>query len=282
MWAIAVHGGAKDVTPGQEDANREGCLRALSAGAAVLSSGGSAEDAVEAAVRVLESEPTFNAGRGSAQNELGEIEMCAALMEGRDHKMGAVTVVRDVEHPISIARRMLEETPVLLAGEGARRYAAARDLIGALASRDAAGERAGHDTVGCVARDGNGHFAVGTSTGGLDGAPKGRIGDSPLPGAGFYVDDMIGEVVFSGDGEEIARKILAARVIFGAPLAGMEAAVSAAVGQVAAMGAEAGGLALAQNGDLAWAHNSREFPVAYMSGEAPHPQYFLRTDHGEA
>ena len=126
-WALIVHGGAKEIAPEQEEANRHGCLEALAAGQAILEQGGSAVDAVEAAIRILESDPTFNAGYGSDLNADGEVEMDAALMDGSSLALGAVAAIQGVRHPISVARRMLSETPTLLVGEGARRFAAAQD-----------------------------------------------------------------------------------------------------------------------------------------------------------
>ena len=285
-WAIVVHGGAKDIVAEQEDANRRGCLEAVSVGQAILARGGSAVDAVEAAIRVLESDPTFNAGYGSDLNAAGEVEMDAALMDGSSLAIGAVAAIQGVRHPISVARRMLGEPPTLLVGEGARRFAAAHgaelcdsgELIVPPQDGSAQG-RHEHDTVGCVALDSSGRIAAGTSTGGLDGTHPGRVGDSPLPGCGFYADDQVGGVAFSGDGECIARVLLAARVMQAlerdqAP----QCAAKASLLHLDRVGGEAGGIVLDRQGRVGWAHNSSHFAVAWMAGAMAAPSVRLRQD----
>ncbi|HWH23078.1 MAG TPA: isoaspartyl peptidase/L-asparaginase, partial [Allosphingosinicella sp.] len=213
-WTLIVHGGAKEIEPGEEGENRSGCLEALAAGRAILEAGGSALEAVEASVRVLESLPVFNAGHGSVLNAKGEVEMCAAIMDGRTLDIGAVAAIMGVRHPVSVAKSMLREAPILLAGEGAFMFA--RDNHAELcdpAELAAAAQEEGHDTVGAVALDANGNLAAGTSTGGLSGALKGRLGDSSLPGCGYYADNKIGAVALSGQGEEIARLAVAAQIM---------------------------------------------------------------------
>ena len=277
MWALILHGGAKEVEPEKEEANRRGCLNALKAGQAVLMSEGSAVDAVEAAIRILEADPTFNAGYGSALHANGQVEMCSAVMEGENFNVGAVAVIKGVRHPVSVAKAMLFDEPIFMAADGARQYAEQKglelcnpeDLISPEKKKEA------HDTVGCVALDIHGHIAVGTSTGGLDGAPPGRVGDSPDPGCGYYADDKIGAVAFSGDGEHIARKMLAARVIHslgGDP----DAALYNALKEVEQIDGEAGGIVVTPSGQFGWAHNSREFPVAMIKESDPVGRFYLR------
>ena len=111
MWAIILHGGAKEIEPQEVSAHKEGCHRALMAGRSILEGGGSAVDAVEAAIRELESDPTFNAGYGSALNADGQVEMCSAIMEGSEFNVGGVSIIRGVRHPISVARSMLHDEP---------------------------------------------------------------------------------------------------------------------------------------------------------------------------
>jgi beta-aspartyl-peptidase (threonine type) len=283
-WAIILHGGAKEIKPEEANAHRQGCLTALAAGRSVLQANGSAVDAVEAAIRELESDPTFNAGYGSALNSDGEVEMCSALMEGSEFNVGGVSVIRGVRHPISVARAMLHETEILLSGPGARRFAAERglelcdpdDLIAA--EEQKAKKTGSHDTVGCIALDMSGRLAVGTSTGGLDGSPVGRVGDSPQPGCGYYVDDKIGAVAFSGDGEHIARKMLAARVMHRLSLNDAQSALETALAHVADIGGEAGGIVLTPSGEFGWRHNSRDFAVALQSSEMDGPQAFTRKE----
>lgn len=217
-WAIIVHGGAKPWDQAEEHANREGIRQAVEAGAEVLHRGGSAIDAVETTIRVLEDLPVFNAGRGSVPNAAGQVEMCAGLMDGRDLSAGAVGVIRNVRNPICVARKLLSEKEVLVAGEGALMFAKENGLALAtdeelLAEKGKDAAEGAHDTVGAVALDIGGNLAAGTSTGGLTGAKVGGVGDSPLPGGGLYADNHIGAVSFSGDGETIARLALASRVM---------------------------------------------------------------------
>lgn len=278
MWALILHGGAKEISPEEEAPSRHGCLAAAEAGSAVLSRGGSAVDAVEAAVRVLEDDPTFNAGYGSALNEDGEVEMCSAVMEGGSYRVGAVSAIRGVRHPVSVARALLDDEAILLTAEGARRFAAAKnlelcdpaDLISPKQKKES------HDTVGAIALDELGRLAVATSTGGLDGCRAGRVGDSPQPGCGYYVDAKLGAVAFSGDGEHIARMMLAARVIHNFSRMAPLAALGSALRDVEHIDGEAGGIALTPEGEFAWAHNSPHFAVCYASSEMPAPAVYLR------
>jgi beta-aspartyl-peptidase (threonine type) len=285
-WALIVHGGAKEMEPGEEQDNRSGVIEAVRAGTAVLEQGGAAIDAVEAAIRVLEDLPVFNAGRGSALNEAGEIEMCSGLMDGRDLSVGAVGAIRNVRHPVSVAKRLLPEKEVLLVGEGALLFAKAEGLetvpseaLMTQTRRDALEQM--HDTVGAVAMDTGGNLAAGTSTGGLTGARVGRIGDSPLPGNGLYADNHIGAVSFSGDGESITRVALAAQVMASIGKDGPEEAVRKAVEQLPGVGgasADGGGIAIAKDGRIGWAHNSPAFAVGYASSDSPGPRVFLKKD----
>jgi beta-aspartyl-peptidase (threonine type) len=284
MWAIILHGGAKEIEPEEVEAHRKGCLQALAAGRSVLQAYGSAVDAVEAAIRELESNPTFNAGYGSALNADGEVEMCSALMDGTEFNVGGVAVIQGVRHPISVARAMLHEQEILLSGPGAHRFAAERglelcdpdDLIAE--DEQKANKTGSHDTVGCITLDMSGRLAVGTSTGGLDGSPAGRVGDSPQPGCGYYADNRVGAVAFSGDGEHIARKMLAGRVMHRLSMNDPESALETALAHVADIGGEAGGIILTPSGEFGWRHNSRDFAVAYQSSEMEGPEAFTRKE----
>ncbi|GGC66288.1 asparaginase [Siccirubricoccus deserti] len=287
-WALILHGGAKDIAPEQEEANRAGCLTALTVGAAVLRRGGTALDAVEAAIRALEDDPTFNAGHGSVLNAKGEIEMDAAVMDGTTLDIGGVAAIQSVRHPVSVARLMLREAPTLLAAEGAARFAAERgaelcdpqDLI----PREPGGAatKGGHDTVGCVALDLDGDLAAGTSTGGLTGCLVGRVGDSPLPGCGLYADNGSGGVAFSGDGESIARTMLAARVIQSLEAGDMpQIAIEAALRRLERVGGEAGGIVLNRQGRIGWAHSSPHFAVAYVTSAMDWPRVHLHRSEEE-
>jgi beta-aspartyl-peptidase (threonine type) len=223
MITMIVHGGATEIPPQEEKAYREGCLAALSAGWKVLEREGSAVDAVEAALRVLESDPTFNAGYGGALTADGVVELDAALMEGADLRFGSVAAMKGARHPSSAARRLLDtQGPRLLVAEGAERFAREQQLelcdpaalITERQRKKLEEQRGGHhDTVGCVALDIHGLLATGASTGGLVGSPAGRVGDSPVPGGGLYADNQIGGCAFSGDGEKIAQLVLAKMLI---------------------------------------------------------------------
>lgn len=267
-WVILVHGGAKTIVPDAVAANRAGCLAAATAGAAVLRVGGDAIDAAEVAIRVLEDDPRFNAGNGSVRNADGEVEMDAALMDGATLDIGAVGAVRTIRNPIAAARALLREPAVLLVGEGAERFARDRGL--ALASSQEIATDTEHDTVGCVVRDARGHVAAATSTGGLHGTAAGRVGDSPLPGCGFYADDATGAVSFSGDGESIMRTLLAAHVMRALETGGAAAAADAALHRLARVGGEAGAIVIDAAGRIGIAHNSDHFALGLAtSATAP-------------
>lgn len=285
MWAIILHGGAKTIKPDKMAPNRAGCLRALEAGAEVLRARGGSVEAVEAAVKVLEDDNTFNAGRGSALNADGEAEMCAAVMEGAGLNVGAVAALKGVRHPVSVAGALLFEEPILLAGAGAHRLAAEKglqlcDRVELLLRKKGAAED--HDTVGCIALDIDGNLAVAVSTGGLDGSPPGRVGDSPQPGCGYYADNAIGAVCFSGDGEYIARMMLAARVMHGFDAVDPGKTVEAALAAMGRIGGEAGAIVLSADGTMGWAHNSSHFAVAYESSASAGPKVFLSKEEERA
>jgi beta-aspartyl-peptidase (threonine type) len=287
-WALIVHGGAKPWDSAEERANRDGIRQAVQAGAEVLRDGGGALDAVETAIRVLEDLPIFNAGRGSAPNEEGGIEMCAGLMDGRDLSAGAVGAIRQVRNPIGVARQLMAEKEVILVGEGALKFAmekgaplASDEELRAEKAKEMAAEGA-HDTVGAVAFDMGGNLAAGTSTGGLSGQKVGRIGDSPLPGSGLYADNHIGAVSFSGDGETIARLTLAARIMASLEDGlGMEEAIAKAVEKLPGTGgaeADGGGIGIGKDGTIGWAHNSPMFAVALQTSEMDEPKTYLKKE----
>jgi beta-aspartyl-peptidase (threonine type) len=281
-WALIVHGGAKEIEPGDEQANRDGMRQAAEAGRRVLSGGGSAVDAVECAIRMLETLPAFNAGIGSALNAAGGIEMCAGLMDGSDRSVGAVTVIRDVRHPISVARRLLPQKEILLAGEGALMFAREQQLElmeeNELRS-DAAPAQQEHDTVGAVALDREGHIAAATSTGGLTGSRVGRIGDSPQPGCGLYADDRIGGVSLSGDGETIARVVIASKIMNRLEKGEEpQVAIASALSELPEVGgeeADGGAIVITRDGRFGWSHNSPHFAVAYVDEQMDEPGVWL-------
>lgn len=269
-WVIMVHGGAKTIRPEREAANRQGCLAAVRAGQAVLEAGGCAVDAVVAAIRVLEDDPTFNAGYGSVLNADGDVECDAALMDGETLDIGAVAAVRRVRNPIDLAHALLRDAPVMLVGEGADRYAAEKGLAlcdPAELKPDILLADEACDTVGCVAYDLAGRLAVGASTGGLCDVRPGRVGDAPIPGCGLAAERGVGAVAFSGDGESILRLTLASRVMHDLETRGPATAAERAIAQIPRVGGEAGCIVLDRRGGAAMAHNSAHFAVGFASSE---------------
>jgi beta-aspartyl-peptidase (threonine type) len=233
MFAIAIHGGAgtlsrSDMSAGQEAEYRAGLDAALEAGYSRLASGGASLDAVVAAVRVLEDNPLFNAGRGAVLNRDGVAELDASLMDGRTLAAGAVTGLQHVKNPIDLARLVMEKSPhVMLVGAGAEEFAKSqgvemvpneyfrtparqnqleRSLRGALSREN---ELEAFGTVGAVALDLAGNLAAATSTGGMTGKRWGRIGDSPIIGAGTYANNDSCAVSATGHGEYFIRTVVA-------------------------------------------------------------------------
>jgi L-asparaginase / beta-aspartyl-peptidase len=215
--ALAVHGGAGPRPPRDEDPYREALAEALRAGWSALAVGG-ALAAAQAAVELLEDAPLFNAGRGSVLTAAGTVEMDAAIASGADLRVGAVACVTRVRNPVALARAVMDRTPhVLMAGRGAEALAVELDLelmkpawFVTPAARERHARRTrdagGGGTVGAVARDETGALAAATSKGGMPGQLPGRVGDSPLPGAGTYADARCA-VSATGDGEAVIRAV---------------------------------------------------------------------------
>jgi beta-aspartyl-peptidase (threonine type) len=277
---IIVHGGAKTIPIEQHEAHREGCRRAAEAGWEVLAAGGSALDAAVTAIRALEADPTFNAGYGADLNIDGEVQLDAGLIEGTELRAGAVAFVQGVRHPISLARAILEDGEVLMAGDGA--YLFAKEKGVELCPKEALitaerlqewEEKAGgseNDTVGCVALDSEGRLAAGASTGGTGGTGgnrRGRVGDSPQLGCGFYADDELGGCSMTGDGEQIARVVLAKRVVdsLGGSKVPDEVMRDALRHLERRTQGEAGGIVLDRHGLIGWEHNSDHMAVAFRN-----------------
>src|SRR5690606_33541791 len=211
---VVVHGGAGAVPPARRPAHAAGCRLAAEAGLAILTGGGTALDAAMRAVEVLEDDPSFNAGTGACLAEDGSLELDASIMDGRDLRFGAVACLPPFKNPIRIARAVLDDgRHTLYAAEGAARFArehgfspadpasmiteAARvRLAQVLAGRGDGGWAGG--TVGAVACDASGNVAAATSTGGMVAKRGGRVGDTPLPGAGTFADDLAGACSATG------------------------------------------------------------------------------------
>ena len=226
--AILVHGGAWDIPAGERDAHQSGALAAVHLGFDLLRDGVSALDTVEAVVTLLEDDPALNAGTGSVLNRRGEAVLDASIMDGEDLRVGAVAAVRTILNPVRVARRVIDATrQVLLVGAGAEEFARQQGFEAIqpeelVVPREVTRLRehqarrrvvAPGDTVGAVALDREGRIAAAGSTGGTLGKRPGRVGDTPLPGAGLYVDSRIGGVACTGWGEGIARLSMARAVL---------------------------------------------------------------------
>jgi len=277
---LAVHGGAGTLRAAAMTAKRAARYRAalmaaLRAGYRVLAEGGTSLDGVVAAVAVLEDSPLFNAGRGAVFNDRGGHELDAAVMDGGGHRAGAVATVRRIRNPVKAALAVMEHTPhVLLAGVGAERLArklglrmvrpdyfstAARTrALERIQGRSRATAADRHGTVGAVALDCAGNLAAATSTGGYTNKMAGRIGDSPLVGAGVYADNATCAVSATGHGESFIRAVLAYDVAARMRYLGetLPAAARRALGRVAALGGDGGIIALDRRGNVAMPFNS--------------------------
>jgi beta-aspartyl-peptidase (threonine type) len=273
---LVIHGGAgvvaKEVTPERERAVRAELERALRKGYAILASGGSSLDAVGAAISTMEDSGTFNAGKGAVFNHDGRNELDAAIMDGATLRAGSVANVHTVKNPILLARAVMDKSPhVMLVGEGAEIFAKSvdmkpvppkyfytemrwKELQEALKE-----EKSGHHgTVGAVALDKAGHLAAGTSTGGITNKRYGRVGDSPIIGAGTYADAHCA-VSATGWGEfyirATAAKDICARMEYAhAPLA--EAASTVVMDVVPKLGGDGGVIAIDDKGDIAMPYNT--------------------------
>lgn len=229
---LVLHGGTggkrEDLSAEREREARTTLKKALQAGFALLRDGRSAVDAVEATIVVLEDSPAFNAGRGSVLNADGKVEMDASIMDGATLQAGAVGGVRTVRNPIRLARLVMTQTPhVFLIGDGAEalgrrhglRFESPDWFITPAQKKRLQQAKEKQGTVGAVALDKNGHLAPGTSTGGLVNKLAGRIGDSPIIGAGTYAEDGVCAVSCTGQGEFFIRNVVAhdvaARIKYG-------------------------------------------------------------------
>lgn len=295
-YALVIHGGAGVIERGalgerEERLVRADLNRALDAGEAVLRQGGSALDAAVAAVEVLEDSPRFNAGRGAVFNAEGGHELDASLMEGHTRRAGAVAGVRTVRHPIRLARAVMEHSPhVMLAGDGAEAFADTRPEIERVspdwfdterrrqqleearkraAARQAMRREHRWGTVGAVALDAQGHLAAATSTGGMTNKRWGRVGDSPVIGAGTWADERCA-LSATGWGEfyihnAVAHEVCARVRLRGEPLA---AAAEAVVnGEVPALGGDGGAIALDAEGNIAMPFNTPGMYRAWIDAD---------------
>lgn len=284
-YAIAVHAGAenmdpKEVSPEKEQLYEEGLRKALQAGYQVLENGGSALDAVEAAVKSMEDFPLFNAGRGASLDEEGTPTFDAAIMDGNTLKAGAIGNTRFVKHPILLARCIMEGSEhVLLAGEGAEKFAKNKGLeMGELSyfiteekqqeweKKEQEKLTEQHDTVGAVALDQEGNLAAATSTGGLTFQHQGRVGDSSIIGGGTYAHNGYCAVSCTGEGEAIMRGVLAHEVYAMVKYTGdslQNACTKAAKLYDDKLRGEKGLIAVSPEGEVAMAFNTNQMKRGY-------------------
>jgi L-asparaginase / beta-aspartyl-peptidase len=297
-FGIIVHGGAWDI-PRELHADHEaGCRAAAEAGWAILAAGGSALDAVEAAVRVMEDRPVFDAGRGSHLNRDGVVELDAGMMDGHTLMAGAVASVTHIANPISLARRVLHDSEhVFLVGAGAECFAAEAGITlcepaELVVERERvlwderrktndegrttederraafeAAEAVGADTVGAVAIDAAGNLAVGNSTGGTSFKHPGRVGDTPIIGCGLYADNTMGAAACTGWGEQIMKTVLAKTTVDQIALLG--SATDAANVAIAYFRHRIGGLGgvicISPTGQIGFAHSTPYLAHAYRT-----------------
>jgi beta-aspartyl-peptidase (threonine type) len=258
--ALAIHGGAGTIRRGNGAPARAALARSLEAGYAILWQGGSSLDAAVAAVAVMEDSALFNAGRGSVQTRDARYELDAAVMEGATRRAGAVACVSRIRNPVLAARAVMDHSPhVLLAGAGAERFARGQRLRMIPSSYFVTlKHKTPHGTVGAVALDRHGNLAAATSTGGVGGKLPGRVGDSPLVGAGIYADNRACAVSGTGLGEVFIRAALAYEVVARMRHRGetLARAASAALMEIKKLGGDGGLIAVDRRGNIAMPFNS--------------------------
>jgi beta-aspartyl-peptidase (threonine type) len=286
-WTLALHGGAggrvEELSLVEQGAYAEGLTAAHRAGTAVLAAGGDAVDAVCAVVEVLEDDPLFNAGRGAALTAAGTAELDACVMTG-DGRAGAVAASRHARHPVRAARKVMDETRAVLLVDPSRERIAGWGLETVDADwfitparqqqladvRARTVEAARHGTVGAVAVDVRGRLAAATSTGGMVGQNEGRIGDSPIVGAGTYARDGAVAISCTGEGEAFIQGVVAADIAARVRYLGqaLGAAVEATVRSELDTRAAIGGLvAVRPDGSVVVAHNSPAMFAAFQDGD---------------
>jgi beta-aspartyl-peptidase (threonine type) len=279
---IVIHGGAgwpKGKNKEEQDAIKMGLKEALDSGFHVLESGGSSLDAVEIAISALEDNPLFNAGRGSVYTKDEKQEMDASIMNGKDQDAGAVASVSRVKNPIKLARYIMEHTKhVLMAGQGAEKIAKQGKLELVDPSYFYSEEKLKRvrkqkakeiGTVGAFAMDKFGNIAAGTSTGGMTNKLPGRIGDSPIIGAGTWAQNNVCGVSGTGHGEyfiryNVAREIWARMEYLGLSVG---EAASQVIGQLTAMGVNGGAIVLDKNGEISMEFNTDGMARAYRNSK---------------
>jgi beta-aspartyl-peptidase (threonine type) len=288
--SIIVHGGAWDIPRDQEKEHLRGCQKAAYLGHDILERSGSALDAVEAAVVLMEDEPIFDAGRGSVLNQSGQVEMDAIIMDGTTLRSGSVAALRHIRNPVKVARALMDTTPYsMVVGEGALEFALAsgfkecseEDLLvgreledyrefmrtGVLRTREVfAGEQ--RNTVGACAMDKEGKVAAATSTGGIPRKIEGRVGDSPIIGCGAYADDRIGAASATGWGEQIMAVVLSKTALdilkeCQDPMKSSKRAINILANRVDGFG---GVIMVGMKGRIGLCHNTPKMAFSYVEG----------------
>ncbi|MFC1583482.1 isoaspartyl peptidase/L-asparaginase family protein [Candidatus Neomarinimicrobiota bacterium] len=284
-FGLVIHGGAGNIqkentSDEMEEAYRAALTEALEVGYEILQHGGEALDAVEAVIVMMEDSPLFNAGKGAVFNSEGQHELDASIMDGRMLQAGAVTGVKTVKNPIRLARLVMEESEhVLLAGDGAQRFGAEQNIDFVpedyfytqrrweSLQRARQREQDDHGTVGAVALDQAGNLAAGTSTGGMTNKRFGRIGDSPIIGAGTYADNQTCAVSCTGHGEYFIRAAIAydisARMAYGGNTL-HQASHDVIEGKLTRMGGTGGAITIDKNGHIAMTFNTQGMFRGYV------------------
>jgi beta-aspartyl-peptidase (threonine type) len=289
--ALIVHGGAWDIPDNEVPGHLNGCRVAAEIGWSILKDGGSALDAVESAIRSLEDDPAFDAGKGAWLNSAGEVELDAIIMDGATLNNGAVAAVQHVRNPITVARLVMERTAhSLLAGLGAEHFAQTQGIElcdeselltgqelerwrSIKAQKDFSVREAfsgkPHGTVGAVARDVHGHLATGTSTGGTPNKLQGRVGDSPLIGCGCYADDLSAGASATGWGESIMKVVLSKAVCDYIALGrDAQSAAEKAIGMLADRAQGLGGLiVIDRSGQIGVSFNTPRMAHAWIEND---------------
>jgi beta-aspartyl-peptidase (threonine type) len=287
-FAIAIHGGAgtilkSSMTPEQEAQYRMKLAEAVDIGYAILEKGGTSLDAVEAVVQRLEDDSLFNAGKGSVFNSDGKVELDASIMDGNTLKAGAVAGVHHVKNPIRLARTVMEKSEhVFFIGDGAEKFAQEHGLelvdesyfftearwqsLQKAKAKESLTEKEKHGTVGAVALDQHGNLAAATSTGGMTNKKFGRIGDSPIIGAGTYADNETCAISATGHGEYFIRAVVAhdiASLIRYKRLSIQAAAEEVVMNKLAKLGGTGGIIAIDRNANIAMPFNTDGMYRAY-------------------
>ncbi len=293
-FAIALHGGAgaiskKNMTPEMEKAYRDILEKALRAGYEVLEKGGASLDAVEKAINIMEDSPLFNAGKGAVFTHEGTNELDASIMDGKTLNAGAVAGVKKIKNPISLAKEVMNHSPhVMLVGEGAEQFAKERKIpftdpswfyterrwqslqkILNKKEGEEVSQDSKHGTVGVAALDKHGNLAAGTSTGGMTNKRFGRVGASPVSGAGTYADNNNCAVSATGHGEFFIRAAvthdISARMAYGG-LSLQDAADQVIQKKLVEMGGSGGVIAVDHEGNVGMSFNTEGMYRAYMKG----------------